>query len=90
MNDTQQIVIETARDAAIAAVASKTTWFGAITAIAGFLASSGMGVLIGSVIGILSLLVNWYYLTKRDRREQAYMENKDRREQEEHERRMSK
>lgn len=79
MNDTQQAAIDAASDAAIAAIASKTTWAGSLTAVFGFLTSSGFGVFVGAVIGICGLLINWYYKAKQDRREQA-----------EHERRMGK
>lgn len=78
MNDTQQTAIDAASDAAIAALASKTTWAGSITAIAGAFTSSGFGIGIGAVVAISSLLINWYYKAKQDRREQR-----------EHEKRMS-
>jgi hypothetical protein len=58
MNDAQQAAIDAARDTAIATIASKTTWAGSLTAIAGFLTSSGFGVLIGAVIGVSGLLIN--------------------------------
>lgn len=85
MNEAQQQAVDTAVDATIAAVASKGTWLGSLTSVVGFLTSSGFGVLVGAVIGITSLFIQWYYRRKQDRREEA----KDRREQAEHERRMA-
>jgi hypothetical protein len=64
-------------DAAMAAAGSKTTYAGASTSIAGWALSSEIGVLVGIVLGIVGLSINWYYRAKQDRREQA-----------EHERRM--
>ena len=85
MNQTQQQAVDTAVDATLAAVASKGTWIGSITSVFGFLTSSGFGVLVGAVIGISSLLIQWYYRRKQDRREEAA----DRRAQVEHDKRMA-
>lgn len=85
MNDVQQQAVDTAVDATIAAVASKGTWLGSLTSVVGFLTSSGFGVFVGAVIGITSLLIQWYYRKKQDRREEAA----ERRAQAEHEKRMA-
>jgi hypothetical protein len=81
LNDAQQQAV----DATLAAIGSKATWGGAVTSVAGFLTSSGFGVLVGAIIGITGLCINWYYKKKQDRREEAA----DRRAQAEHERRMA-
>ncbi|MES3041798.1 MAG: holin [Pseudomonadota bacterium] len=85
MNETQQQAVETTVDATLAAAGSKATWAGAGTAVAAFFTSSEFGVLIGMLIGITGLLIQWYYRRKQDRREEAA----DRRAQAEHERRMA-
>lgn len=86
VNQAQQQAADVVVDATIAAVASKGTWVGSLTSVVGFLTSSGFGVLVGAVIGITSLLIQWYYRRKQDRREEAA----DRRAQIEHDRRMAK
>ena len=63
MDETQQ--------AAVAAVASKVTYTGASASVVSWAISSEVGVICGIVIGVLGLLVNWYYRAKQDRREQA-------------------
>lgn len=85
MNQSQQQAVDAAVDATITAVANKGTWLGSVTSVVGFLTSSGFGVLVGAVIGITSLIIQWYYRRKQDRREEAA----DRRAQAEHERRMA-
>ena len=64
-------------DATIAAAGSKATYTGAGMTIGGWFLSNEFAVLAGIVIGVVGLMVNWYYKRKQDRREQA-----------EHERRM--
>lgn len=67
MNEqTQQAV-----DVTLAAAGSKATYAGAGTFSLGWFLSSEFGILVGLVIGVGGLLVNWYYSRKRDRREQA-------------------
>jgi NhaP-type Na+/H+ or K+/H+ antiporter len=85
VNEAQQQAVDAALDATVVTLASKTTWAGSLTAVLGFLTSSGFGVLVGAVIGITGLLIQWYYRRKQDRREEAA----DRRAQAEHERRMA-
>lgn len=71
MNQAQQQVVDSTIDATLAAVGSKTTWAGAFTAVGSFFTSSGFGVLIGAVIGVAGLFIQWYYRKKQDRREEA-------------------
>ena len=85
MNQAQQQAVEAAVDATVVTLASKGTWGGSIISVFGFLTSSGFGVLVGAIIGITSLFIQWYYRRKQDRREEAA----DRRAQAEHERRMA-
>jgi len=85
VNQAQQQAVETTVDATLAAVGSKVTWTGAGAAVAGFFTSSGFGVLIGAIIGVVGLFIQWHYRRKQDRREEAA----DRRAQVEHERRMA-
>lgn len=58
-------------DATMAAIGSKATFGGAGATLAGWLFSSQFSVIVGIVIGITGLAVNWYYKAKQDRREQA-------------------
>lgn len=60
-----------AAELAIASAASKSTYAGAVSVLAGWLTSSEAAVLIGIVIGVSGLLVNWYYKAKADRRAEA-------------------
>ena len=85
MNQAKQQMVDSTIDATLAAAGSKTTWAGASTAVFSFFTSSSFGVLIGAVIGITGLFINWYYRRKQDRREEAA----ERRAQAEHERRMA-
>lgn len=55
-------------DAAVAAAGSKATYAGAGGAGLGWLLSSEMGVLIGVIIGIAGLAVNFYFKRREDRR----------------------
>ena len=64
-------------DATLAAIGHKTAQTGAITTLGGWVLSSEFGVLVGVVLGIAGLSIQWYYRRKQDQREQA-----------EHERRM--
>ena len=57
-------------DATMAAVGSKATYGGASTSVVSWFLSSEFGVLMGIVIGVTGLLVNWYYRHKEDRRRQ--------------------
>lgn len=71
--------MDESQQAALAALASKATYWGSGATVASWIASFNWGVIGGLAVGVTGLLVNWYYTVKRDRREQV-----------EHERRMSK
>ena len=58
-------------EAAIAASASKATYGGAATIGLGWLLSNEFAVLMGMVLGLCGLAVNWYYRAKADRRHEA-------------------
>lgn len=58
-------------DAAIAAAGSKATYAGAGASLSGWLLSSEAGVMFGIVLGIIGLLVNFYFKRREDRRLQA-------------------
>lgn len=57
-------------DASIAAAANKATFGGASATVFSWLLSSEFGMLAGIVIGVVGLLVNWYYRDKQDRRDE--------------------
>lgn len=62
----------------IAAAADKATWTGSAGSVLGWMTSSAFGMWAGIVIGVLGLVVNWYFKRKGDRRSQeahnAYLE----------------
>lgn len=66
MNDVNQHAAE----AAMAAAASKATNVGVAGMGLGWLLSSQAAVLIGMIVGVLGLAINWYYRAKQDRREE--------------------
>jgi hypothetical protein len=68
---------QTAFDATMAAVGSKAAYGGASASVVSWFLSSQFGVLMGILIGVVGLGVNWYYKHKEDKRQQQ-----------EHERRM--
>lgn len=55
-------------DATVSAAASKATYTGAGMTIGGWFLSSEFAVLVGMLVGVVGLLVNWYYKAKEDRR----------------------
>lgn len=57
-----------ALEAAASAVASKSTYGGAVTSVLGWLLSSEATVVIGIVVAVVGLAVNWYYKAKADKR----------------------
>ncbi len=63
--------MDESQQAALAAIGSKATYGGAGTSVAAWAVSSESGIIIGIVIGLAGLLVNWYYQRKRDMREDA-------------------
>lgn len=78
------------RDAAIAAIGSKATFTGATTSVLAWFTSSEFGVLAGVALGVLGLLVNWYFKNRTDRRDQAEHEARIRRLDEARARRLDK
>lgn len=55
-------------DASISAIASKATYGGASTSVVSWFLSSEFGMIMGILIGLTGLGVNWYYKHKEDRR----------------------
>jgi len=64
-------------DSTVAAVASKLTGAGSVMTMFGWFTSSNFGMWAGILIGILGLVVNWYFKHRGDRRAEeahkAYM-----------------
>lgn len=58
-------------EAATSAIASKSTYGGAAGAVLGWMLSSEFTVVVGVVVAIAGLVVNWHYKAKADRRQQA-------------------
>lgn len=63
-------------DASIAAAASKSTYTGAGLTITGWLLSSEAAVLVGMIIGVLSLAVNFFFRLREDRRQERLHQEK--------------
>ena len=57
-------------DASIAAAASKSTYTGAGLTITGWLVSSEAAILVGMVVGILGLCINFIFRLREDRRQE--------------------
>lgn len=55
-------------EAATSAIASKSTYGGAAGAVLGWMLSSEFTVVVGVVVAIAGLVVNWYYKAKADKR----------------------
>lgn len=55
-----------------AALGSKATYAGSTTSIVGWLMSNEFAVVSGMMLGLVGLLINWYYKRKADRRTAAY------------------
>ena len=62
---------QVAFDSAMSAAGSKATFTGAGTSVLSWVLSSEFGMLMGILIGVVGLAVNWYYKHKEDRRRQA-------------------
>lgn len=62
---------QAAFDTAVAAAASKATYGGASASVISWFLSSQFGMLMGILIGLVGLGVNWYYKHKEDKRRQA-------------------
>lgn len=58
-------------EATLASVGSKATYTGAGVTISGGVMLSEVAVIVGMVIGVLGLIVNWHYRAKEDRRAAA-------------------
>lgn len=56
-----QQAVEVAAAASAAAVASKFTYSGSLAALGGWLVSSEAAVVVGVLVGVLGLAVQWYY-----------------------------
>jgi hypothetical protein len=63
-------------DTTMAAVGSKATYGGASTSVVSWLLSSEFGILMGILIGLSGLIINWYYRHKEDKRRQEEHERK--------------
>jgi hypothetical protein len=63
-------------DTTMAAVGSKATYGGASTSVVSWLLSSEFGILMGILIGLSGLMINWYYRHKEDKRRQEEHERK--------------
>lgn len=68
----------------MAAAGSKATYTGAAVTIGGWVLSSEFAVLFGMVLGVLGLLVNWYYKHKLTMAEIRLREEQAQREREIH------
>jgi hypothetical protein len=55
-------------EATLASIGSKATYTGAGVTISGGFLLSEVAVLVGMAMGVLGLLINWYYKDKEDRR----------------------
>jgi hypothetical protein len=55
-------------EATLASIGSKATYTGAGVTISGGVMLSEVAVIVGMVMGVLGLLLNWYYRAKDDRR----------------------
>jgi hypothetical protein len=58
-------------DATVASAASKTTYTGASVTLGGWLVSSEAAVLAGIVLGLAGFVVNLYFRSRADAREEA-------------------
>jgi hypothetical protein len=55
-------------ESTLASIGSKATYTGAGVTISGGVMLSEVAVIVGMVMGVLGLLLNWYYRAKDDRR----------------------
>jgi len=72
MDTTNQIAYETT----MAAVGSKATYGGASATVASWFMSSEFGMLMGILIGVAGLAINFYYKRKEDNRRQEEHDRK--------------
>ena len=52
---------DTTPELIIAAAASKSTWAGVVSMFFGWLVSSNAAIVVGMLVGVAGLLINWYY-----------------------------
>lgn len=57
-----------AADLTVSTAASKSAYAGAISMILGWLVSSNAAILLGMIVGVVGMYVNWYYKHKADKR----------------------
>lgn len=76
-------------DAVLAATGAKATYGGSATMIGGWWLSNEFAILVGMVVGVAGLLVQWYYRHKLTKAEIALRQEQNAREREAHEMRMS-
>lgn len=50
---------------------NKVTQTGALTSVGSWIVSSEAGVIIGLIVGVSGLVMQWYFNRRRDKREQA-------------------
>jgi hypothetical protein len=72
MDTTNQIAYETT----MAAIGSKATYGGASATVASWFLSSEFGMLMGILIGVAGLAINFYYKHKEDNRRQEEHDRK--------------
>jgi hypothetical protein len=77
-------------DTTMAAVGSKATYAGATTTVGAWFLSSEFGVLMGVLIGIVGVSIQWYYKHKLTMAEIRYKQEQNEREKEAHERLMGR
>lgn len=52
---------DTTPELIIAAAASKSTWAGVVSMFFGWLVSSNAAIVVGMLVGVAGLLINWHY-----------------------------
>lgn len=75
-------------DSALAATGAKATYGGSATMIGAWWVSSEFAFFVGMLVGVIGLLVQWYYRHKLTKAEIAFREEQNDRERQEHELRM--
>ena len=69
--DTNRMAVQNTLDTAAAAAANKLSLVGASGSVLAWLTSSSFGVLVGIIIGLAGLILNFYFKLRHDTREQA-------------------
>lgn len=75
-------------DAVLSATGTKATYSGSVAMIGGWWLSSEFAVLVGMIVGVTGLIVQWYYRHKLTKAEIAMRVDQNNREREAHELRM--